>query len=229
MRVYTDGNNKFLSVTTLVGGLYPFDYASYEKWAYKNGYDPEWIGERSTTLGERYHAYFENRYHGIDEWADVVDGEQDRKYQEARDEFFNNGWEILESEVRVVNYDLWYAGRFDMVMRNNDLGVEKALGDIKTWGAWRGRPVDKIYPDKLKKLTTQLNMYRRAIGERLPMYGIVPSCDGSLRVMEIAVDETWLDTVSAIRERLMDDIDRGKVTVEMVQLSLENIEEDGDE
>lgn len=232
VRVYQDGDGtNYFSVTTFIGKLMPFDNRKWYSICNYMGWDPEQIREVSTTLGTRYHAYFENRRwfdrKEVELFGEKVEATEydfvasplDIRYLRMANEFFDRGWEIIESEVKVVNTDLFYAGRFDMIMRNEKLGVERALGDVKTWGAWKESITGKapsgfeVKEDKLKKLTVQLNMYRRALGERIPMYGIVPDPLGELRVFEVVEDETWLDEVAEARLEILKDIEEGTVVV----------------
>ena len=155
-----------------MGLRYPFDGTGFTEWAWSNGYDPDWITNESTTRGKRYHAYIENRHYGINEWADEILDDKDSKFHTSVNKFFNDGWEVIESEIQVFNDDWHYAGRFDMLVKNERLGIKKALGDCKTYGAWRNEKY-KPKPDKLKKLSMQLTMYRECLKENIPMIGIM--------------------------------------------------------
>lgn len=191
MRIYENNGKKYLSVTSIVDLRYPFDGSGFEIWAYENGYNPQWINKESTTRGERYHAYLENRFHGISEWADIILDDKDKTYKQATDKFFEDGWEILDCEVVVYNEDWHYAGRFDFLGRNKKLGIDKAILDCKTYGAWKGGKYKKN-SDKLKKLSMQLTLYNKTLPEQLPMYGVMLGGDGNYTLEPIKWDfEVW--------------------------------------
>lgn len=235
VRVYKENDQQYFSITTILGAMKPFDNRLWRGICARNGWDADEISEISQRLGTRYHAYFENRrYFPLEDREfmgrkykgtkfDFVSSEQDLEYLEMVNKFFEEGWEILESEVNVINRDLLYAGRFDAIARNERLGVDRCLLDIKSWGAWKlpvtGKVTDKYVPskDKMEKLEIQLNMYRRALGERIPMYGVILTPVG-LRLESIPENETWIDSLSKAREALLDDISRGKVGVEVLKL-----------
>lgn len=187
MRIYEKNGKKYISVTTLVGMKFPFEASGFNKWAYEHGYDPDWITKESTDRGTRYHAYLENRFYGISDWADVIVDDKDRRYHEAVEKFFNDGWEIIESEVEVYNDDWHYAGRFDFLIKNSRMGIEKALGDCKTFGAWKGAKY-KRDKKKLDKLSMQMTLYENAIGEQLPKYGVMLDGTGNYTIEEIQED-----------------------------------------
>lgn len=193
MRIYEKNGKKYLSVTSLVGMRYPFDDSSFNEWAWSHGYDPLWIQQESSRLGNRYHAYAENRFHGIHDWADVIETNKDRAYHKAVDKFFEDGWEILDSEIEVYNDDWNYAGRFDMILKNDKLKIKKALGDFKTFGAWKDARY-KRDKKKLEKLSMQLTLYEEALKEKLPKMGVILDKEG-YHLEDIPVDTSvweWL-------------------------------------
>lgn len=242
VRVYKENDQKYFSITTILGAMKPFDNRVWYGICRRNGWDPEQISQVSQKLGTRYHAYFENRrYFPLEDREflgrkfkgtrfDFVASEQDLSYLEMVNQFFDDGWEILESEVNVINADLLYAGRLDAIARNESKGIERCLLDIKSWGAWKlpitGKVVDKYVPsaDKMEKLEIQLNMYRRALGERIPMYGVILTPVG-LRVEDIAENESWIDALADARQALLEDIEHGKVSVEVLKLGEEKEDE----
>lgn len=224
-RIYADAKGQqYMSVTSLVSEMFPFDTGKWLAYCKYKGLDPAEVTRQSVRLGTRYHNYFENRgqferkeieYFGKMVMAtqyDFVEDEGDLGYLECANQFIDQGWEIIESEIQVVNKDLLYAGRVDMVVRNDKLGVDRAIADVKTWGAWSGKGTGKIRkPEKMKKLAIQLSMYRRALGERLPMYGVFPNPDGQLYIDEIQEDESWIEEAGRARESILGKIERGEV------------------
>lgn len=200
MRVYEKNGKKYLSVTSIISMMYEFDSSGFDLWAMKNHLSSNWITKHSAELGEKYHAYFENSFHKIGDWADEVDNKIDKGYRNSVDDFYSQGWEIVESEREVYCDEYNFAGRFDLIIRNKNLGIDKALGDIKTWGAWNRR-MYKANPDKLKKLGTQLSMYRYAMGgEELPMFLIVPQKNGKCVIERIKAQDDWKDWIKANKE-----------------------------
>jgi hypothetical protein len=189
MRVYEKDGKRYLSVTSVVDMMYEFDKDGFESWALSKSISPEWITKHSAKLGTKYHEYFENKFYGISEWADVVD-EKDKGYQRAVEDLYSKGWEILDSEQEVYCDEFKYAGRFDLVMRNPKLNIKKAIGDVKTWGAWSGKRY-KRDAGKLRKLGEQLSMYRYALGEELPMYLLVPQKSGECVIEAIPYSLEW--------------------------------------
>lgn len=202
MRVYEKEGNKYLSVTSIVGMMYGFDKKGFEHWALSQNLNPDWITKHSAKLGTKYHEYFENKFYGINDWADVVE-EKDRGYREAVDDLYNQGWEIIDSEQEVFCDEFRYAGRFDLVMKNDKLNIKKAIGDIKTWGAWNGGSFRRN-SKKLKKVGEQLSMYRYALGEDWPMYLIVPQKNGKCIVEAIPYTEGWKQFIKDNWKEILD-------------------------
>lgn len=201
MRVYERNGKKYLSVTSIIDLMYGFDKEGFRAWALKNKLDPEWVTRHSAELGERYHAYFENKFYGISEWADIIEDDIDSKYRCAADDFYEQGWEILDSEQEVYCDKYGYAGRFDAIIKNDKLGIKKAIGDIKTWGAWN-RKLYKPDSKKLKKLANQLTMYNYALPEKLPMFLIVPQINGRCIVESIDYNFEWKDWINNNTDRI---------------------------
>lgn len=181
--------------------MFGFDKEGFNLWAMKNKLDPDWINKHSVKLGERYHAYFENRFHNISEWADTVEDDTDRKYKDAVNDFFDQGWEILDSEQEVYCEKYGYAGRFDLIIKNDRLGVDRAIGDIKTWGAWN-RKTYKPDSKKLHKLANQLTMYNYTLPEKLPMFLVIPQINGKCIVERVEYNFEWKDWIDANRDRI---------------------------
>jgi hypothetical protein len=148
MRVYTKGDKKYLSVTSIVDLMFGFDKGGFDLWASKNHLSSEWITKHSSDIGTLYHSYFENKYHGISDWANIIPDETAQRYVDAVEDFYKQGWEITDSEREVFCEEYGYAGRFDLVIKNKSLGIKEAIGDIKTWGAWN----KKKYKKDQKKL-----------------------------------------------------------------------------
>ena len=189
MRIYERDGKKYISVTSIIDLMFSFDSAGFDMWAIKNHISPSWVTRHSSSIGTLYHTYFENRFYGIDSWANVVP-EGSEGYVRSVDDFYNNGWEIIGSEQEVFCDEYGYAGRFDALIRNKRLGIDKALGDIKTWGAW-SKKLYKPNAKKIQKLSNQESMYRYALKEEIPMYVIIPQHNGKCVVEQIPYTEDW--------------------------------------
>lgn len=190
MRVYEKDGKKYISVTSIIDLMFSFDNTGFEIWANKNHLNPKWVTKHSSDIGTLYHSYFENKYHNIDSWANVVP-EGSEGFVEAVNDFYKKGWEIISSEQEVYCDEFGYAGRFDCLVKNERLGIKEALGDIKTWGAWN-KKLYKPNAKKLEKLSNQESMYRYALKKEIPMYIIVPQFNGSCVVEAIPYTEDWM-------------------------------------
>jgi len=161
MRIYERDGKKYISVTSIIDLMFSFDSAGFDMWAIKNHISPSWV-TRHCSEG----------------------------YVRSVDDFYNNGWEIIGSEQEVFCDEYGYAGRFDALIRNKRLGIDKALGDIKTWGAW-SKKLYKPNAKKIQKLSNQESMYRYALKEEIPMYVIIPQHNGKCVVEQIPYTEDW--------------------------------------
>lgn len=186
MRIYQKDGRNYISVTSIIDLMFGFDEEGFKMFAYKQNISPEWINKESIERGNKYHAYFENRAHGIT-WADKVDDQKDLGYREAVDKFFKDGWEILECEREVYNDEYLFAGRFDCLVKKDQ---KVYLADIKSWGAWSGK-LYKKNPDKLKKVSNQLSMYNSCLEEQLPLLLIVPQSNGEYITENILPSSDW--------------------------------------
>lgn len=210
MRIYEHDGEKYLSVTSIVDLMFPFDNSGFIKWAISKNLDPKWINEESKTLGTRYHAYFENKFLGISEWADVVESDKDQGYRDSVRDFYDQGWEIIDSEQEIFCLGWRYAGRFDLIVRNEKLGIDRALGDIKSWGAWSGKSYKKN-KKKLEKVKVQLNMYNYALGNELPKICIIPQKTGKCVVEDIETDYSFIDWMGENKKMIDNLIDNSDV------------------
>lgn len=202
MRIYSKGKKNYISVTSIIDMMYGFDNEGFENWALSQNIDPKWITEHSASLGTKYHEYFENKFYGISDWADVVD-DVDEGYRRAVDHLYGLGWEIVKSEQEVYCDEFGFAGRFDMLVKNDRLNIKKAIADVKTWGAWSGKPFRRDLK-KLKKVEDQLSMYRYALGEEIPMYLFIPQKNGECIVEGIAYVERWKDFIKNNQKEILD-------------------------
>jgi len=193
MRTYTKDGKTYVSVTEIVGMIYPFDKKGFEGWARWKGFNPDWITDESKRIGTKVHQWVENRFHGIDSWADSqpVD-DKEKSYLEAV-QLFIDTYEIDDCERTVYSDDWGYAGTYDVLSGDT-------LYDVKTWGAWKGEYKRDV--KKLEKVAVQLSMYAEAGGiEKIAVAILLPS--GSLEIEKLEVVDTWKDWISENRNKLL--------------------------
>ena len=192
MRTYTKDNKTYVSVTEIVGMMYPFNQKSFESWARWKGFNPDWITAESQRIGTKVHQWVENRFHGIEDWADSqpVD-EKENNYLDAV-QLFLEAYEIDDCECTVYN-DTWgYAGTYDL--RAND-----TIYDVKTWGAWKGEY--KRNDEKLGKTAVQLSMYAEAADiDKIAVAILLP--DGDLEIEDLDITDTWKDWITENRDKV---------------------------
>jgi len=193
MRTYTKNGRTYVSVTEIVGMMYPFDKKGFEGWARWKGFNPDWITSESQRIGTKVHQWVENRFHGIEAWADSqpVD-EKESSYLEAV-QLFIDSRDITDCE-RVVYSDEWgYAGTLDVL-------VGDTVFDVKTWGAWKGEY--KRNSDKMDKVAVQLSMYAEAGGfEKIAVAILLP--EGNLEIEELEITDVWKGWIEGNRKRLV--------------------------
>ena len=192
MRTYTKDNKTYVNVTEIVGMMYPFNQKSFESWARWKGFNPDWITAESQRIGTKVHQWVENRFHGIEDWADSqpVD-EKENNYLDAV-QLFLEAYEIDDCECTVYN-DTWgYAGTYDL--RAND-----TIYDVKTWGAWKGEY--KRNDEKLGKTAVQLSMYAEAADiDKIAVAILLP--DGDLEIEDLDITDTWKDWTTENRDKV---------------------------
>ena len=193
MRTYTKEGKTYVSVTEIVGMMYPFDQRGFESWARWKGFNPDWITNESKRIGTKVHQWVENRFHGIEEWADSqpVDDKEDNYLKAVQ--LFLEAYEIDDCEKTVYNDSWMYAGTYDV-------RVGDTLYDVKTWGAWKGEY--KRSDDKLEKVAVQLSMYAEAENvDKIAVAILLP--DGNLEIEDLDRDDSWKDWIAENRNKLL--------------------------
>ena len=193
MRTYDKEGKRYISVTEIVGMIYPFDEAGFRRWAGFKCFDADKITSESKRLGTLAHNWVHNRVLGIEDWADIPPRTvREEGYLKSAQKFVDSV-EITESERKVYNDKFMYAGTFDA--RDED-----TLYDLKTWGAWRGEY--KRNAKKLEKVAVQLSMYRYALGEELKLAVAVLLPDGNVSIEELEETDDWQDWIKKNRKLL---------------------------
>lgn len=195
MRIYTKNGNKYLSVTSILQLMFPFDSSSFDTWAVQHGYDPKWILRESSRIGTLVHSWCENRLENI-EWADQMPVTKiERGYHQGVIKFFADikptGKSISEFEVYCNEFR--YAGRTDGLIDS-----ESFIGfvDYKVFGAWRGKYKEDA--DKIKKVSIQLSMYKYCLGDagkNKDIAVVLFKPDGSYEMRRLEYTETWKEWI----------------------------------
>lgn len=192
MRIYEVDEEKFISVTTIIGLMNPFDKKSYHAWCKMSKNDPEFIKEESIRIGNYVSELAENRFLGIEEYVDFLPIlDKDLKYLEGVNRFCKE-WDILDSEKFVLNHDLKYGGKADAIASPKG-DSEKWYIDFKTFGAWRNK--EDHNPGKIKKANTQISMYHLADSPEDTSHKqavIIFDPDGSYFVSEQEYDDSFI-------------------------------------
>lgn len=173
-------------VTEIVDLIFPFNEEQFKSWAYSQGLNPEWITSESIRIGNKIHEWIQNRVEQI-EWADLPPiSEKEEGYLEAVERILDD-FEILESEVKVYNDQWQYRGTLDAIakLRNTD---EMCILDFKSWNCWNDSY--KRSSEKIKKVSTQLSMYRDAYGKDLDLKVIVITSGGYVEE-NIEYNDLW--------------------------------------
>ena len=175
-------------VSDILNMIYPFPEDRYRAWAFSQGLSPDWITAESQRIGTKIHNWIQNRVEGIEKWADLPAVEDiEEGCLKAIDKLLHD-YDILESEVKVYNDEWEYRGTLDAIgkLKGTD---EMLILDWKTYGAWKGEY--KRDSGKIKKLATQLSMYKEAYGKPYPAQGIIIKADGDYEVEMIKDNDKW--------------------------------------
>lgn len=193
MRTYTRESKTYISVTEIVGMMYPFNEDAFRRWAEFKCLSADRVTEEAQRIGTLAHSWVQNRVLGIADWADVppLTGREENYLRAA--ERFVSEVDIVESERVVYSDEYLFAGTFDA--RDEDV-----LYDIKTWGAWKG--AYKRDKKKLEKVAVQLSMYRCALGEDLDIAVAIFLPDGNVSIEELDVTDAWQKWIRDNRELL---------------------------
>ena len=194
MRTYTKDNKTYVSVTEIIGMMYPFDEKGFASWARWKGLNSDWISAESRRIGTKVHQWVENRFHGIESWADnsPID-EKESNYLKAVQVFLGSV-DITDCEQTVYNDEFGYAGTYDLI-------ADGTLYDVKTWGSWKGEY--KYSADKMKKVAIQSDMYREAHGGGLKTAVCILLPEGDFIVEELKPNDSWKKWIEENKNKLL--------------------------
>jgi len=202
MRIYDD---KYLSVTSVIGLKDPFNRSSFENWCRSVFKDPDLVLDTATTLGSKVSNLIEYRTSGLD-WIvePPIDIIEENLYSAVED--FLSKCEVLECEGFVKNEELNYAGRFDGMIKLNG---EQILADWKTYGAWKDKPY-KRDSAKIKHARWQLTMYAKAMDWKGALAVVIFKNDGTWELERVKFDKKILDWVSENQDLILETIKNGE-------------------
>ena len=190
MRIYKKGKQKYLSVTTILDMMFPFNEEQFKKWAYTHGYSPEQILDDSKRIGTMLHERAENKFLGMEFFNTPAVDQKEKGYQASMDKFLSD-YELIESENTVYCKEYGYAGTYDAICRRDD---KTYLCDFKSYGAWKGKY--KRDSAKLKKLSLQLSMYKYAFSKETDgLLGIMLLPNGEYIVENLKEVPSWKDWI----------------------------------
>lgn len=160
MRIYVKDNKEYISVTSVLSLMYPFDKKGFEAWAREKSLSPSWINRTSKRIGTKVHGWIEDFANGMPGvFHKVPIDPKEEAYHRAVENFLND-FEVIDTEFVVFNDGYGYAGRADIIVK--DKTGDLYLTDIKTWGAWRGQlPRNHSFG----QVREQLTMYEEALEE----------------------------------------------------------------
>lgn len=189
MRYYTKDGKDYRSVTSILGEMFPFDQKSFDNWCKKNGYDPKMVNVLSTSMGSKVSDWIDNNYRGLEELNPPVIGKLEQGLYNAVQDFLKEA-KLLSTEETVYCDEYMYAGTYDGIIEYKG---EKYLADWKTFGAWKGEY--KRTPEKIKKVELQLNMYRYALQEKLPLLVVIFKTDGTYETEKLGRNNKWKEWI----------------------------------
>lgn len=185
MGYYTRNGKRYITVTTVIDKMYPFNRESFNNWCKKNGFDPDTVKVISSSMGSKVSDWIDNKRRGLEFLNPPAIGKPEQGLYDATQNFTKEV-ELLSTEEEVYCDEYMYAGTYDGIIKKGD---KKYLVEWKTYGAWREDY--KRDPLKIKKVSIQLDMYRYALGEDLPLALIVFKTDGTYEVEEIKGNDSW--------------------------------------
>ena len=204
MRIY---DNKYLSVTSIVGLRDPFDDTSFKNWCLKMGKNASLISATSRILGSKVSEMLDNHSKGLD-WltAPPIDDLEARLLEGVED--FLKHYDLIETEKKVVCDKLHYAGTMDgeIIYKKTK---EVILADWKTFGAYKEKPY-KRNSKKIKHTRWQLTMYAYAMNWKDSLGVVVFKNDGTWEIEKVKFDEGMLEWIVENEELILETIKENK-------------------
>ncbi len=165
MRIYERDNKKYISVTSILDLLTPFDGKSFEVWCKKNNLNSKLLLDNSIVLGEKVCRWVWDISEGLMSLSEPCIDKLEENLLKGAEKFCKD-YEILSLEQEVYNEELSYAGRYDALI---DFEGEPCLVDFKTFGAWKDKPY-KRDSKKISNARRQLSLYSEALQEEGGIY-----------------------------------------------------------
>jgi hypothetical protein len=213
MRIYTIDGVPYISVTSILSLMFPFNKRHYIKWCKENGIDHKEVTEYSQRLGTMVSTWVELRHLGLRELDPLPLMDKELRYRRGVDTFCSD-WDILASEQVIVCPELKYAGRLDAIAQKPG-GIPKYI-DFKSWGAWKEEfdPESTGTKKKLRKAQVQLSMYQYADQpDGIPAYEqsvIVFTPDGSYEEFELEYTDEFVPWIKKNQDKINKQLD-GKI------------------
>ena len=213
MRVYTIDGTPYLSVTSILSLMFPFNKKIYVKWCKDNGIDHEEVTRLSQRLGTMVSTWVELRHLGLRELDPLPIVDRDLRYKRGVEKFCSE-WNIIECERLILCESLRYAGRLDAIAQKPK-GVPKYI-DFKSWGAWKDEfdPESTGTKKKLRKAQIQLSMYQYADQpDGIPAYDqsvVVFTPDGSYEEFPLEYTDEFIPWIEKNQDKIKKTLD-GKI------------------
>jgi len=200
MRIY---ENKYISVTSILGLKQPFNKKSFTDWCSRTGHDPEAILSTSQTLGEKVSEAMDNSQKGLD-WltAPPIDVLEANLLDSVKD--FLSRYELISTEGVVKCKEFNYAGRYDGVIKDKESG-KVFLSDWKTYGAWRNKEYKRV-SSKIKKVREQLSLYAYAMEWEESLAVVVFKNDGTWDMEELKFDDKIIEWTKTHQDLILETI-----------------------
>ena len=197
MRIY---NNKFLSVTSIIGLREPFDKKAFSDWCKKNNLSEELISANSRVVGSKVGRWVEDFSSGSNAILEPrFDRLEENLFSGVQD--FLKNYKVLETEKEVVCEDLNYAGQLDAIIEDKK-SKEKLLVDFKTYGAWKSKPY-KRDSKKIKLARWQTTLYSHALGWEDGIGVVVFTNQGEHKVETFKPDKEMIKWVEDNQELIL--------------------------
>ena len=204
MRIY---DNKYLSVTSVIGLRKPFNEESFKNWCKQVGKDPEMILSTSQILGSKVSEALDNVSRGL-EWLTAPPIDQVEENLLSAVDCFLEEYKPVKTEGVVKCEELNYAGRYDGIVEDRKTG-KTLLADWKTYGAWRNKKY-KRSSAKIRKAKWQLSMYSYAMDWENDLAVIVFKNDGTWELEQVDYDEDMIDWVRNNQDLILSVVENGK-------------------
>lgn len=163
------------SISSIVDFWFPSDMEDYKLWAKRQGLDPDEVTQRACDIGNMVEYMTFNKEGREQDVADRISTEDLRMAKLISgqwDHFVSENLDPLEADNILPEQNVKYVkdgvslfhGRYDFSV--HDSQVPRGF-DMKTWGAWNGKPLEmKDYKlgDKLKKSKFQNYLYEKCTG-----------------------------------------------------------------